>query len=131
MDKIKTLIANDDIRVKNTILNMMEKLDYVEIVGTAKGGKETYDKIIDLKPEVVFMKINIDDNMNGLEVIKKSKEKLKNDIPIFNIVDDKINDTEVEEAYNIIGDKLNFVIEEPDNIIVNVMEAYRKYRKNI
>jgi len=49
MGKIRTLIAHDDLNVTNDIINTMKNLDYVEVVGTANNGKETYNKIVDLK----------------------------------------------------------------------------------
>ena len=48
MRKIRTLIAHNDENVTNNIVNNMKNLDYVEVVGTASNGKETYNKIIDL-----------------------------------------------------------------------------------
>ena len=60
MGKIRTLIAHNDENVTNNIINTMKNLDYVEVVGTANNGKETYNKIVDLKPEVVFAKIDME-----------------------------------------------------------------------
>ncbi len=42
MRKIRTLIAHNDENVTNNIINTMKNLDYVEVVGTANNGKETY-----------------------------------------------------------------------------------------
>ena len=82
MGKIRTLIAHNDENVTNNIINTMKNLDYVEVVGTANNGKETYNKIVDLKPEVVFAKIDME-HMSSMEIIKKSKEDLKDNIPVF------------------------------------------------
>ena len=72
MKKIRTLIAHNDVNITNDIVKAIENLEYVDIVGTAKDGKETYNKIIDLKPEMVFAKYNME-NMNGFEIAKSSK----------------------------------------------------------
>ena len=88
MRKIRTLIAHNDENVTNNIVNNMKNLDYVEVVGTASNGKETYNKIIDLKPEVVFAKIDMD-NMSSMEIIKKSKEDLRENVPVFNFITNK------------------------------------------
>ena len=132
MRKIRTLIAHNDENVTNNIVNNMKNLDYVEVVGTASNGKETYNKIIDLKPEVVFAKIDMD-NMSSMEIIKKSKEDLKENVPVFNFITNKsVSDEYMKEAYNIIGRNLNSFVTEPvDNIeIYNIMENYKEYKEN-
>ena len=57
MEKIRILIAHNDENVKNNIVNNIKNLNYAEVVGTASSGTETYNKIIDLKPEVVLQKL--------------------------------------------------------------------------
>ena len=107
-------------------------MNYAEVVGTASSGTETYNKIIDLKPEVVFAKIDMD-NMSSLEIIRKSKEDLKENIPVFNFITNKsISDEYMKEAYNIIGRNLNSFVTEPVNNIEidNIMENYKEYKEN-
>ena len=65
---------------------------------------------------MIFTKYAMD-NMNGLDLVKSSKEKLENNIPIFNmIIDNKVQENEIDEMYDIIGRKLNSVISSSDNI---------------
>lgn len=131
--KIRTLIAHNDINVTNRIVDAIKKLDFVDIVGTAKDGTETYHKIVDLKPEMIFTKYAMD-NMNGLDLVKSSKEKLENNIPIFNmIIDNKVQENEIDEMYDIIGRKLNSVISSSDNIsnsVVDIINQYNDYKNN-
>lgn len=131
--KIRTLIAHNDINVTNKIVDAIKKLDFVDIVGTAKDGTETYHKIVDLKPEMIFTKYAMD-NMNGLDLVKSSKEKLENNIPIFNmIIDNKVQENEIDEMYDIIGRKLNSVISSSDNIsnsVVDIINQYNDYKNN-
>lgn len=132
MRKIRTLIAHNDENVTNNIINTIKNLEYVEIVGTASNGKETYNKIIDLKPDVVFAKIDMD-NMSSMEIIKKSKEDLKDLVPTFNLISNKnMSDEYIKEAYNIIGRNLNSFVTEPVNNIEidNIMENYKEYKEN-
>lgn len=79
---------------KDTIVNTIGNLNYVEIIGIAKDGVETYNKIVELKPGIVFSKFNFE-NMNGLDLMKSTKETLQKDLPIFNIIEDKIPDNEL------------------------------------
>ena len=130
-DKIKTIIAFKDTNLTNMILKSLEKLDYIDVVGTANNGQETYDKIINLKPEMVFVQYNMD-SMNGYDLIKSSKDKLDKNIPIFNfIIDENIKEEQIDKMYEKIGDKLNSLITDPinDNII-NVISQY-KQTKNL
>lgn len=132
MRKIRTLIAHNDENVTNNIINTMKNLDYVEIVGTANNGKETYNKIVDLKPEVVFAKIDME-HMSSIEIIKKSKEDLKDNVPIFNFITaENVSDEYVKEAYNIIGRNLNSFVTEPvnDKEIDNIMKNYKQFKEN-
>ena len=131
MKKIRTLIAHNDVNITNDIVKAIEILEYVDIVGTAKDGKETYNKIIDLKPEMVFAKYNME-NMNGFEIDKSSKEKLENNVPIFNmIIDNNVKEEEIDKVYDMIGNKLNSLITEPiSNNIVNIINDYKEYKNS-
>ena len=120
MRKIRTLIAHNDENVTNNIVNNMKNLDYVEVVGTASNGK------------VVFAKIDMD-NMSSMEIIKKSKEDLRENVPVFNFITNKsVSDEYMKEAYNIIGRNLNSFVTEPvDNIeIDNIMANYKQFKEN-
>lgn len=131
MKKIRTLIAHNDENITSDIINTIKNLDYVEIVGTASDGKETYNKIIDLKPEVVFAKIDMD-NMSSMEIIKKSKQDLDGNIPIFNfITSEDVSNDYMKQVYEIIGRNLNSFVTEPLNNIEidNIMNNYKEYKE--
>ena len=76
----------------------------------------------------------VDAIMNGLDLVKSSKEKLENNIPIFNmIIDNKVQENEIDEMYDIIGRKLNSVISSSDNIsnsVVDIINQYNDYKNN-
>ena len=132
MKKIRTLIAHNDETIRNKIADTIKTLNYVELVGTATDGTETYNKIVDLKPDMVFAKFDME-TMSGIEIIKKSKENLDNNIPVFNMITNKeISDEVMQEAYSIIGRKLNTFVSEPVNSIEidNIMENYKEYIEN-
>lgn len=128
MNKIRILIAHNDEVIKTEIVNPIKKLDFVEIVGTANCGIETYEKIVNLKPEMVFTKYDFD-NMNGLEIMKKSKEELdKNSVPFFNLIVDNINENELQYVVEIMGNKLNALVREPYNErVINILKDYNEY----
>lgn len=47
-----------------------------------------------------------------LRFVKKSKEKLDSDIPVFNIFAEEMPKNEIEKIYNIAGRKFNAIISE-------------------
>ena len=132
MKKIKILIAHNNEEIRNKIVDKIKGLDYVELVGTTADGKETYNKIIESKPEVVFAKMNLD-NMDSMEIMRKSKESLKDDVPIFNIItSDTVSDEYMKTAYNLMGRNLNTFVSEPINNmeIDNIMQGYKELKEN-
>ena len=132
MKKIKILIAHNNEEIRNKIADTIKGLDYVELVGTAADGKETYNKIIESKPEVVFAKMNLD-NMDSMEIMRKSKESLKENVPIFNIItSDNVSDEYMKTAYNLMGRNLNTFVSEPINNmeIDNIMKGYKELKEN-
>lgn len=132
MKKIKILIAHNNEEIRNKIADTIKGLDYVELVDTAADGKETYNKIIESKPEVVFAKMNLD-NMDSMEIMRKSKESLKDDVPMFNIItSDNVSDEYMQTAYNLMGRNLNtFVSESINNMeIDNIMKGYKELKEN-
>lgn len=132
MKKIKILIAHNNEEIRNKIADTIKGLDYVELVDTAVDGKETYNKIIESKPEMVFAKMNLD-NMDSMEIMRKSKESLKDNVPIFNIItNDNVSDEYMKTAYNLMGRNLNTFVSEPINNIEidNIMQGYKELKEN-
>ena len=126
--KIKTLIAYNDERVRNEIVNAIQNISYVEIIGVAENGVETYKKIVDLQPEIVFTSYNMTD-MNGADIIKKSKEQLNTQIPVFNFIANNIANDEFNEIIDIGGNKINAFIKEEnkEQKIVQVLKDYKEF----
>ena len=106
-------------------------MGFADVVATATNGIETYNKIIDLKPEMVFAKFEMED-MNGFEIVKKSKEKLDSDIPVFNIFAEEMPKNEIEKIYNIAGRKFNAIISEEQYQfeVPFILEQYKEYKES-
>ena len=75
MIKIRTVVAHNNEEIRNIIVNSISILEYVEVVGTATDGIETYNKIVELKPEIVFSEYNYfrTDMIAGKEVEHQRK----------------------------------------------------------
>lgn len=127
MEKIRTVVAHNDEEIRNAIINSISNLEYIEVVGTASDGIDAYNKIVELKPEIVFSKYNYND-MKGLELIKKTKEKLQDNFPSFNTIGE-IPDSELMEAIHITGNKLNACVIQPyDGTAKDIVKAYKEYK---
>lgn len=126
-NKIRTFIAHNNLGIQQTIIDSIKKLPYVEIIGTATDGIDTYNKIVELEPELVFSKYNFD-NMSGLELVSKTKEKLQERFPVFNTIGE-IPDNELMQILNITGNKLNADVTEPyAESASEIIKAYKEYK---
>lgn len=129
--KIRTLIAHSDEKIIDSIVDNMKKLNYIDIVDVSNDGKDTLNKIVNLKPEMVFAEYNFS-TMDGFDIIKNSKEKLDKNIPIFNmIVDNNFEEDNIDKMYDLIGNKLNCIIPEQTSIerAVDIMKDYKEYKE--
>lgn len=69
-EKIKILIADDNLDFVSTLITYFDTQDDVEIIATAKDGQEAYNKIISEKPQIVLLDV-IMPHLDGLGVLEK------------------------------------------------------------
>ncbi len=72
--KIRALIADDELPARKKMTRLLEKFEQVELVHAAENGIEALDMIRELKPDVVFLDIEMP-GMNGLEVVENIDTK--------------------------------------------------------
>ena len=70
----KVLVVDDSAFMRKLISEMLSKHQMLEVVGIARNGKEAIDKVIELRPDVVTMDIEMP-LMNGLEALKQIMEQ--------------------------------------------------------
>ena len=134
IDKVKVLITYDDEKTTEDIVKTINSIDYAEVVGVSVSTEDTLNKIVNLKPTMVFAKYAAN-GINGLEIAKKAGETLnKWKMPVFNILDSEsiITEDSIEELTDVsktIGKKLNSLIRKPYNDrIVNIIKDYMENR---
>ena len=70
MEKIKIIIADDNLEFVSTFVNFLEKQEDMEVIATAKDGLEAVDKIVTMKPDVVLLDV-IMPHLDGIGVLEK------------------------------------------------------------
>lgn len=92
-DKIRVLIADDNLEFAMTLNGYLEKEEGMEVVGMAKDGNEAYSMIIQNKPDVVLLDV-IMPHLDGLGVLERlnsaSPEKMPLCIMLSAVGQDKI-----------------------------------------
>lgn len=69
-DKIKILIADDNLDFVSTLITYFNSQEDVEVIATAKDGQEAYNKIIMERPQVALLDV-IMPHLDGLGVLEK------------------------------------------------------------
>lgn len=130
-EKITAFIAYRNEEMRNKIVNEIKKLDYVSIVGTSEDGIDSYNKILKLKPEMLFAEYNLN-TMNCLQLAEKTKEKLNIEMPVLNIIGDSIPKNEREELIRVGKYKFNIILGEQYCIkeISSVLKDYREFKQD-
>lgn len=79
---LKCLIVDDEQPAREEILYILKEIGSVEVIGEASHGMEALELIEKLKPDVVFLDIQMP-QMSGIEVAKKLLDKNYNLMVIF------------------------------------------------
>lgn len=69
-EKITILIADDNIEFATTLQEYCEKTETMEVIWVAKDGKEAYEKICELKPDVALLDM-IMPHLDGIGVLER------------------------------------------------------------
>lgn len=73
MSKIKVLVVDDSAFMRKVITDFLSEHSQIEVVGTARNGKDALEKIQSLEPDVVTMDVEMP-IMNGIEALKQIME---------------------------------------------------------
>jgi len=67
---IRVMVVDDSVFMRKMITKMLEKEKDIEVIATAKNGKEAIDLNIKMKPDVITLDIEMP-QINGLEALKE------------------------------------------------------------
>ncbi len=87
--KITVMIADDHTLMREGLKKILELDNNIDVVGQAGDGEEAVEKILEYKPKVVLLDINMP-KMNGLEVLRRVKDLgIESKIIMLTIHDDR------------------------------------------
>ncbi|MCK8058780.1 MULTISPECIES: chemotaxis response regulator protein-glutamate methylesterase [unclassified Fusibacter] len=73
MKKIKVLVVDDSAFMRKVVSDIINACDHIEVIATAKNGKEALELLKTLKPDVVTMDIEMP-VMDGLTALEKAMD---------------------------------------------------------
>jgi len=87
--KIRVLLADDHALVRAGVRSLLQHEKNIEIVGEAKDGIETFNKTMELSPDIVIIDLSMPPGEFGLVTIKRIKEqKPSTKIIVLTMIDD-------------------------------------------
>lgn len=90
MEKIKVFIADDHKILRESLVILLSQENNIEIIGEAADGKEAFDKITKLKPDIAILDISIP-HLNGIDLAAKLKQEIE-DLKIIMLTMHKTED---------------------------------------
>lgn len=76
-DKIRIMIADDHMLMREGIRQLLEFDGTIEVIGEASSGTECLEKVFTINPDVLLLDINMPEK-NGLEVLREMKQRESN-----------------------------------------------------
>jgi len=95
MDKIKVIVVDDHDLIVLAARQIFSKIPDIKLIGVANDGLEAYQKIKDLKPDVVILDVILP-GMDGIELTKK----IVSDFPYVKVV---LHSSSVSEDMIVTG----------------------------
>lgn len=77
MHRLTCVVVEDEVPIADELIYLLEKYEFLNIIGTAQNGDDAFKIIKSSKPDIIFLDINIP-GMNGVELASLIRE---NEIP--------------------------------------------------
>lgn len=127
MDEIKVIIADDNIEILNKLKEILEKISKIKLLGIAKAGKEEYEIIKNMKPDLVLTDLEMPE-LTGIEVLEKLEQEKTEKIPQVIFITGKPSTDFIKRAIKIGAldiiykpfkdEKIEDIIERNKNVIL-------------
>lgn len=87
MNKKRVIIVEDDKLLANVLKRMANKLN-LDVIHVSSTGTDAVEKIKQDAPDLIFMDILLADNINGIEAMKKIREKVNSPVIYISALSD-------------------------------------------
>ena len=132
MNKLRMMVVYNNKKGIEKIKDAVKDIEYIEVVGSTKNGKEVYSKILELKPDILFTKFKMKD-FDPMKVMMTLGEECPN----IKFLSDNLDTDNARGFYKerkkrrekII--RFNFVRELGINEMIEEIEKYYRKSNNI
>lgn len=128
MEKIKIVIADDNLEFVSTFVQYLESQEDMEVLATAKDGIEAYEKIVTMKPDVVLLDV-IMPHLDGIGVLEKLNEQ--GNVPICIMLSAVGQDNITKRALNLGAEYYMVKPFEIDLLIKRIRDLKNSNRKPV
>jgi DNA-binding response OmpR family regulator len=87
MNKKRVIIVEDDKLLASVLKRMAHKLN-LDVIHVASTGTDAVEKIKQESPDLIFMDILLADNINGIDAMKKIREKISSPVIYISALSD-------------------------------------------
>ena len=126
MSKVTVLVVDDSVVIRRLVTNALSIDPDIEVVGTASSGRLALQKIIQLKPDVVTLDVEMPD-MNGLEALVELR-KTHPRLPV--IMFSTVTERGAEATLDALGKGANDYVTKPSSV-GSVEEAMANVRRQL
>jgi two-component system, NarL family, response regulator LiaR len=119
MPKIRVLLVEDSDVAINIYEKMLNSSSHIEVIGTAKNGKEGLDLVAQLNPDVICTDLQMP-QMDGLEFTKQVMAKYPT--PIL-VLSNTVQKTDIENIYEVMKAGAVDVMAKPQTALGGTSES--------
>ena len=102
MNPIRVLVVDDSAVFRGLLIQNLRKDPSIQIVGEAKDAFEARDKIIECKPDVMTLDVELP-RMNGIEFLRKLMPQYPLRVVVISSLSDKVFDAMQAGAVDFVA----------------------------
>ena len=125
-DRITVLIADDNAEFCNTLQACLNKQEDMEVVGIARDGEEAFNKVLELKPDVLLLDV-IMPHLDGLGVLEKLNNSGIENLPFCVVLSAVGQDKITRQAINL-GAQYYVVKPFEMNLLIKRIKELKNYQ---
>ena len=118
MQKIRVLVVEDSLMFRELLVKKLNADPGIEVVASARDPFEARDAIIEYKPDVMTLDIELP-RMNGIDFLKKLMPQYPLPVVVISSLSDKVFDAMNAGAVDFVTKPLNATTEQLDSFMKN------------